>query len=86
MLHRPILWRQQSYFFSDVKRCNRNSHLNGEKILKGDFNASEKDGKTVIARASENGLDASPILWYQTIEFYLLASRYWLLVTSKTWP
>jgi hypothetical protein len=33
-----------------------------KKMSKGDLSAPEKDGKTVIAWASENGLDDSPIV------------------------
>ena len=33
-----------------------------KKMQKRDLNASEKDGKSVIAWASENGLDGSPIV------------------------
>lgn len=33
-----------------------------KKMSKGDLIAPEQDGKTVIAWASENGLDASPIV------------------------
>jgi len=33
-----------------------------KKMSKGDLSAPEKDGKTVIAWASENGLEASPIV------------------------
>ena len=33
-----------------------------KKMPKGDLKAPEKDGKTVLAWASENGLDASPIV------------------------
>jgi len=33
-----------------------------KKMPKGDLKAPEKDGKTVLIWASENGLDASPIV------------------------
>ncbi len=33
-----------------------------KKMSKGDLSAPEQDGKTVIAWASENGLDSSPIV------------------------
>lgn len=33
-----------------------------KKMSKGDLNTPEQDGKTVITWASENGLDASPIV------------------------
>ena len=33
-----------------------------KKMPKGDLKAPEKDGKTVLVWASENGLDASPIV------------------------
>ena len=33
-----------------------------KKMPKGDLQAPEQDGKTVLAWASENGLDASPIV------------------------
>ena len=33
-----------------------------KKMPKGDLSAPEQDGKTVLAWASENGLDASPIV------------------------
>jgi hypothetical protein len=33
-----------------------------KKMPKGDLSAPEQDGKTVIAWASENGLDSSPIV------------------------
>ena len=33
-----------------------------KKMPKGDLKAPENDGKTVLAWASENGLDASPIV------------------------
>ena len=33
-----------------------------KKMPKGDLRAPEKDGKTILAWASENGLDASPIV------------------------
>ena len=33
-----------------------------KKMSKGDLSAPEQDGKTVIAWASENGLDNSPII------------------------
>jgi hypothetical protein len=33
-----------------------------KKMPKGDLKAPEKDGKTILAWASENGLDASPIV------------------------
>ena len=33
-----------------------------KKMSKGDLRAPEKDGKTVLVWASENGLDASPIV------------------------
>ncbi|MGS2722069.1 DUF3718 domain-containing protein [Paraglaciecola aestuariivivens] len=33
-----------------------------KKMPKGDLSAPENDGKTVIAWASENGLDSSPIM------------------------
>jgi hypothetical protein len=33
-----------------------------KKMPRGDLSAPEKDGKTLLAWASENGLDASPIV------------------------
>jgi hypothetical protein len=33
-----------------------------KKMPRGDLSSPEKDGKTVLAWASENGLDASPIV------------------------
>jgi hypothetical protein len=33
-----------------------------KKMSKGDLTAPEKDGKTILAWASENGLNASPIV------------------------
>lgn len=33
-----------------------------KKMPKGDLNSPEQDGKTVMAWASENGLDSSPIV------------------------
>jgi hypothetical protein len=33
-----------------------------KKMPKGDLNSPEQDGKTVLIWASENGLDASPIV------------------------
>jgi hypothetical protein len=45
-----------------LKNSEKTGTLMVKKMPKGDLKAPEKDGKTILIWASENGLDASPIV------------------------
>jgi hypothetical protein len=45
-----------------LNNAEKTGTLMVKKMPKGDLSAPEKDGKTLLVWASENGLDASPIV------------------------
>ena len=45
-----------------LNNAEKTGTLMVKKMPKGDLRAPEKDGKTILVWASENGLDASPIV------------------------